>query len=63
MNEKMIKRLLILAKSKTYPESFDGEYFIAGECFNHGEDAYIGGVDDGQVLMAREVLDSMGVEY
>jgi hypothetical protein len=63
MNEKMMKRLLMLAKSKTTPECYEGEYFIASECFDHDEGAYIGGVDDGQILMAREVLDSMGVEY
>ena len=59
MTESFIEKLKILANSQTCFE-FDPDY----EHWQSGnyDDVYSEGVDDGQVQLAREILQEMGID-
>jgi hypothetical protein len=61
MNEEMITKLKNLAASETWfeDEDFDPMDF-SGENFH---DAYDGGLEDGRVDLAREILTSMNIKW
>ena len=67
MNEKLIERLKELAKKRCWADELSA--CDAGGCIvddfagGNVDDAYQGGCDSGEVLLARDVLDSLGIQY
>lgn len=61
MNEEMVTKLKTLAAGETWFEDdeFDPMDFSGGN-FN---DAYDGGLEDGRVDLAREILTSMNIKW
>jgi len=60
-----IERLKKLASKKTLQGCINaGEDECISDWYGSNvDDAYSGGVQDGETMMAREFLDDMGVEY
>jgi hypothetical protein len=61
LNEEQIKKLIDIASKKmaSEQEEFDAMDYSGGNF----DDAYYMGTEDGEISMAREVLDMIGVEY
>ena len=64
MTDTMLQRLLELAKTPTCYEGDDQGAFgyCPGDNGNYDE-AFSDGADYGEILLAREVLDNLGVEW
>lgn len=64
MNEQFIERLKALAKRKCWADKLDGDSCLIDD-FAGGnvDDAYYGGRESGEIIMARDVLNAMGIEY
>ena len=66
MTNEMIERLKVLAKRKCWSDEAcnDGDCFCVDD-FAAGniDDAYFGGVADGETDIARAVLNCIGVAY
>ena len=61
MNEKLIDSLIVLAKKKAW---FDNEDFSACD-YSGGnyDDAYSGGSNDGEIGLARSILNELKISY
>jgi len=62
MNEELIKLLKFVAQGKCSMDDFDGSGTPDYYCGNF-DDCYGMGVDDGKILMARTVLEKLGISY
>lgn len=64
MTDTMLQRLLKLAKTQTCCEAWeeDGDEYNPGDNGNF-DDAFSDGSEYGEILLAREVLDNLGVEW
>lgn len=56
LDDETVKKLLEIAKDKTL---IDGE----GWDFESYDDAYYRGLDDGSTILARGILEKMGISY
>jgi hypothetical protein len=66
MSDKMIDHLKSLASSETREETIlqDQAYFSAGEIWGSNmDDAYFGGMNDGDIQLARDILSDMGIKW
>jgi hypothetical protein len=61
MNEEFIKRLIKIAQRKTWTESDD--FNTSDMSGGNYDDAYYGGLKDGETFMAREVLEHLQIKY
>ena len=61
MTEAMIEKLKRLARREMWPEypDFDPYRFASGSC----TEAYYSGAKDGEILLAREVLESASIDW
>ena len=64
MTDAIIQRLLELAKTQTCYEGDDqGAYgYNPGDNGNF-DDAFSDGAEYGEILLAREILDNLGIDY
>lgn len=61
MEQEFVNMLILTAKRKI---AADDEDFCAYDYSGgNSDDAYYLGYEDGQIAMARDILDSMGIEY
>lgn len=66
LNDKAIEKLKEWASRKTWAEKVeDSSFETTYDDFAGGniDDAYDGGVDDGQTYLAREILAELGIFY
>lgn len=61
ITEEFKKRLLKLAKKKARCDKED--FMVDDYAGGNIDDAYSIGADDGEILMAREICDEIGLEY
>jgi hypothetical protein len=64
MTDAIIQHLLELAKTSTCYEAYeeDGDEYNSGDNGNF-DDAFSDGADYGEILLARYILDNLGVEW
>ena len=64
MSDAIIQRLLELAKTQTCYEACeeDGDWYNPGDNGNY-DDAFSDGAEYGEILLAREILDNLGIDY
>lgn len=58
MNAKFIEKLKDIAQREAWVDN--KEFSVFDFCGGNFDDAYSGGVDDGEILLAREVLKEIG---
>jgi hypothetical protein len=65
MNEILIEKLKKLAQSKAWEDELRGGRDVVVDDFAGGnvDDAYDGGFRSGEILLARDILNDMGIEY
>jgi hypothetical protein len=67
MNDALIQKLLKLAKTMTVEEKSeeDGdEYFdLYARCDDQLDDAYEIGIETGEIKLAREILDTLEIDW
>jgi hypothetical protein len=64
MKQEVIDKLIKAAKDKTLVDNTEEESFSPYDTFGGNiDDAYWGGSSDGETLMARFVLDELGIKY
>jgi hypothetical protein len=62
ISDEMYDALIKLSVAQTAPERSSDEFFNAQEFWGQYDDAYDGGVDDGYIELAREIVESMRME-
>ena len=64
MNDALIQHLLELAKTPTCYEACeeDGDEYNSGDNGNF-DDAFSDGAEYGEILLAREILDNLGIDW
>ena len=64
MTDAIIQRLLKLAKTQTcYESDYQGAFgYSPGDNGNYDE-AFSDGAEYGEILLAREILDNLGIDY
>ena len=60
MSPEQVASLRKLAEKKAWDDDPEG---IGDYLSSNQDDAYYGGVGDGKIQMARELLDELGIEY
>jgi hypothetical protein len=63
MNEIFIARLKDLARAECYYDDEDEDKIIDDYAGGNVDDAFYVGERAGEVVMAREVLDAMGIDW
>lgn len=64
LDKDMVKYLLKKAKDTTiYDRIVEGDDSAVDFFGSNVDDAYHGGVDDGEIGMAREILHKLGINY
>ena len=61
MNQEMIDTLIKLAQGEAWCD--DEGFTIYGYCGGNYDNAYFGGCGDGEILLARQVLTSMKIDW
>lgn len=65
MNEKIVENLKSIAKKKAWADKLtaDGSCIIDDFAGGNVDDAYYGGCSDGEILLARNILDRLSISY
>ena len=64
LTEEQVNRLIRLAKNKTSDEHSSDEIFNPYDAFGGNfDDTYYGGMNDGEIQLARDILDELKIEY
>ena len=65
MTDEMIERLKVLAKKKVWDDKLttDGKCIVDDFAGGNVDDAYGGGYESGLTVMARDVLNDLGISY
>lgn len=61
MNDELIKTLVALAKKTAWND--DADFCVDDYAAGNEDDAYYGGVGDGEIELARTILNSIGVNW
>jgi hypothetical protein len=61
MDEKIIEKLKLLAEKRCWSD--DENFMVDDYAGGNEDDAYYGGVDTGEIWLAREILNMMNVQY
>jgi hypothetical protein len=61
MNQEMIDALIKIARGEAWCD--DEDFNPYDYCGGNYDDAYYGGCSDGEILLARQVLTSMKIEW
>jgi len=63
MNEKLIERLKKLAERRVWADGFTGETYIDDYAGGNIDDAYYGGENSGETILARSILTELGIKF
>jgi hypothetical protein len=63
MNERMIERLKKLARGECYYDDEDEDVIIDDYAGGNVDDAFYAGEHAGEVMLARDVLKSLNIEW
>lgn len=62
LSDQMIERLKKLARKNAWFD-VDGDLLVDDYAGGNVEDAYLGGERDGEIQLARDILNSMGISW
>ena len=63
MNEQLIERLKKMAEKRVFDDDDSDDVIIDDYACGNVDDAFYLGEHQGEVLLARMILDAIGVEY
>lgn len=64
MTEQLIEKLKKLAEKSCWADKIDGDkYNIDDYAGGNVDDAYFGGYNSGEILLARDILTEMGMPF
>jgi hypothetical protein len=63
MKQEVVDKLIKTAKDKTTIDDCGGNFNPYDTFGGNMDDAYWGGISDGETLMARYVLDELGIKW